>query len=393
MIRVLSISTLFPNAARPGFGLFVARQMQALARRGDVEVVMVSPVAIAPPPTHRLINSPQERALPASAHEWGVEVHYPRFTWLPRIGSRWNAAMIARAVMPLARRLHAQAPFDLVDAQFFFPDGPTAARIARELDLPLSIKARGSDIHLWSNVPHARRQILTAAQQSAGMLAVSEALKRDMAALGMAGEKITVHYTGLDHARFRPIPRAEARHACQMIVPYDGPLLVCVGNLIAIKGQDLAITALKQIPAARLVLAGKGQEEARLRALAARLGLKERVHFTGSLASDALARLLAAADAMVLPSEREGLANAWIEALACGTPLVITDVGGAREVVTSSTAGRLVERDPTDIARAVLELLASPLPQEQVAAHAARFSWEANGAQLTDHYARISRKG
>jgi glycosyltransferase involved in cell wall biosynthesis len=89
---------------------------------------------------------------------------------------------------------------------------------------------------------------------------------------------------------------------------------------------------------------------------------------------------------MVLPSASEGLANAWVEALACGCPLVISDAGGARELVTRPEAGRIVSRDPQAIADAVRELIGSAPPREAVAACAARFSWEANAAALADYY-------
>jgi teichuronic acid biosynthesis glycosyltransferase TuaC len=388
-LRVLSIATLFPSPARPGFGLFVARQAQAAAR-GDVDLVVANPVPMAPQPFHRFFNTAAERSLPERGHDWGVEVHYPRFTHLPRAGWRWNPALIARAVLPLALRLHREKPFDVIDAQFFYPDGPAAARIASALDLPLSIKARGSDIHLWGARPAALRQMLAAADQAGGLLSVSRALAKDMTALGMFGDRIAVHYTGLDHALFSPSPRAEARAAvaarAELGVPADGPLLATVGNLIPLKGQHLVIEALAALPGVRLVLAGKGPEGPALEALAARLGLSDRVHFAGGVAPADLALLLSATDAMVLPSEREGLANAWIEALACGTPLVITDVGGAREVVGDPSAGRVVERNAGAIALAVRDLLTEPPSQHDVAANAAGFSWEANAAQLVDHW-------
>ena len=392
-LRVLYLSTLFPSAARPGFGLFVARQAEAFAQRGDVELVVLHPVAIAPQPFDRFINTPATRALPAQMRDWGAEVHYPRYPWLPRIGPRWNPALIARAVLPLARRLHAEHPFDLVDAQFFYPDGPAAARVAAALGLPLSIKARGSDIHLWGSIAYARKQMLAAAGQAAGMLAVSAALKADMAALGMPADKIAVHYTGLDHARFQPLPRNETRAAlvneAGLAIPATAPLLIGVGNLIPLKGHDLTIAALARLPDAHLILAGTGPEASALQRQVHDLGLEARVHLLGSVKPDVLARWLAASDVFVLPSEREGLANGWIEALACGTPLVISDVGGAREVVLDAGAGRLAARDPQAIARAVGELLANPPTQTEVAQNAARFSWEQNAAQLAAHYQRI----
>lgn len=395
MIRVLSISTLFPAPARPAFGKFVANQMRAVAARGDVALEIVNPVGL--PPWPLTLREPS-RGLAAMAKRSdlaGMTVHHPRFTTIPLIGGDGNPRRIARAILPLVRRLHAEAPFDLVDAQFFFPDGPAAALVARALGLPLAIKARGSDIHYWGERPRALAQMRDAAAQASALLAVSAALRADMAGLGFAADKIAVHYTGLDRERFTPVPRAAAREAVArtLAIPTDGPLLVTPGALIAIKGQALAIAALRDLPGARLALAGTGSDEPALRQLAAAQHLTERVHFLGQVSHDVLPALLSAADAVVLPSEREGLANAWVEALACGTPLVIPDIGGAREVVGDASAGRIAERSAAGIAGALRGLLAAPLAQADVAANAVRFSWDANAAGLVGVWQGILGRG
>jgi glycosyltransferase involved in cell wall biosynthesis len=99
--------------------------------------------------------------------------------------------------------------------------------------------------------------------------------------------------------------------------------------------------------------------------------------------------LIAAADVMALASSSEGLANAWVEALACGTPIVIPDAGGAREVVTMSAAGRIVAREAGAFAEAIGELLADPPTPAQTAAAAAPFSWERNARELRAHLAGL----
>jgi len=385
--RLLSVATLYPNAHAPQFGTFVARSLEALAARGDWEVTVVNPIGIPPLALGRY------RALAKAAvdgTENGIEVHRPSYMLVPRLGARINPSMIARAVLPLARRLHEERPFDLVDAQFFYPDGPAAAWIARQLGLPYAIKARGSDITYWGTKAFAREQMLEAAMGARGMLAVSQALARDMVALGMPQGRIAIHYTGLDHNRFRPLAHSGLRTklGASLGIPLGetDKVVATVGALIGRKRQDLVIGAVASIPGTHLLLVGKGEDEKYLRGLARDLRAEERIHFLGSVDHDMLPVILSAADAMALPSTREGLANAWVEALACGTPIVISDAGGARELVTGPDAGFVVEREIEAIAAALRRLFAAPPPRERVAATVESFGWPAHAAQLAQRY-------
>ncbi|MCT2400402.1 glycosyltransferase [Novosphingobium mangrovi (ex Huang et al. 2023)] len=385
-MRILSISTLFPNPVKPSFGVFVGNQMRAVMARGDVDLTMVSPIGMPPWPLSTRPPYARLRDIPETSDAVGIEVHYPRFTLFPKIGGDSNPGRIASAVLPLVRELHARKPFDLVDAEFFFPDGPAAAIIARKLDLPLTIKSRGADIHFWGQRPRALAQMKQAAQQAAGLLAVSQAMRDDMIALGMPAERIGVHYTGLDREKFHPVERGAARALVSAMpnlgIWSEGPLLVTPGALIPRKGQRLVIEALTRLPEARLALAGTGEDEGHLRALAKQLGVAERVHFLGLVNHDVLPHVLCAADVLVLPSASEGLANVWVEGLACGTPIVIPDIGGAREIVKDETAGRLVERTPESIAGAVAAILAAPPSQAEVAENVSRFSWGVNAQNI-----------
>jgi teichuronic acid biosynthesis glycosyltransferase TuaC len=384
-MRILTLSTLFPAVSRPNFGIFVERQTAALTSVPDFAVTVINPIGFAPWPLSLLGD--KSRLNDLHNEQWGeLDVYRPRFTAIPKIGGRMNPDMIARAVLPLAKRLHAEIGFDLIDAEFFYPDGPAAMKLSEALGIPFTIKARGADIHHWGKQPGCAEQILEAADRAAGLLAVSGALKADMAASGINADKIMVHYTGLDQSRFMPRDRATEKARLGIA----GPLILSVGALIPRKGQDLLISALPALPDAMLLLAGRGESESDYRALAAKLGVADRVSFLGSVPHDDLPALFAAADVMALVSSSEGLANAWVEALACGTPIVAGDVGGIRELIKTPEAGRIVARTPEAIAEAVADILASPPSREAVAANVSAFSWDENARQLAAFFRRVA---
>jgi teichuronic acid biosynthesis glycosyltransferase TuaC len=370
MLRVLTLSTLFPNALQPTLGVFVERQTLGLAERPDVALEVVSPVGLPPWPLSLHRHYAPRRRLPALEDWKGLRVHRPRFSPFP---ARLQPEAIARAVRPIAEAFRP----DVIDAEFFWPDGPAAMHLARALSIPFSVKARGADIHYWATRPGIGAQIADAAKAAGGLLAVSAALKADMAALGIPAETIRVHHTGVDLDLF---------HARAGLAPDLGrPLVVTVGALIPRKRPELVLEVARQVPEATFLFVGDGPERERLQRASG-----PNVRFAGAQPHEALPGFLAAADVMLLPSRSEGLANVWVEALACGTPLVVTDAGGAREVVTSPEAGQIVAPEPEALAEAVRALIASPPGREAVRRAAASFSWQRNAAELFDHLSRVS---
>lgn len=381
MLRVLTLSTLFPHRAQPTLGVFVERQVLGLAALDDVEVEVVSPVGLPPWPLAFHPHYNARRKLPRSEVWKGLLVHRPRFPVLPRIGEERSARAMADALLPVLRDLRRRFPFDLIDAQFFWPDGPAAMHLAGALGVPFSIKARGSDIHYWADRPGIGGQILAAGRKADGLLAVSAALKADMVALGMPEERIRVHRTGVDLDAFRPVDRAAARAGLGV----TGPLIATAGALIPRKGQRTVLAALRELPGATLIAIGDGPDRKVLEPMADALGVADRVRFLGNRPHAELPALLAAADVMVLASESEGLANVWVESLACGTPIVTGDVGGAREVLDRPEAGRLAPLQSGPIAAAIREILGAPPAQDAVREAARRFSWERNALELRAH--------
>ncbi|MDB5707625.1 MAG: glycoside hydrolase [Sphingomonas bacterium] len=386
MLRVLTLSTLFPDATRPNFGVFVERQTLGLAAHPDVDLRLVAPVGLPPWPLRAFSRHASLAALSERETWKGLDTRRPRFTTIPGTGGRFHVRALVLVLLPLLTEIRRDFAFDVIDAEFFFPDGPAAAALGRHFGVPVSIKARGADIHHWGRARATARQVIAAGQAADGLLAVSEAMKADMAAIGIPADRIRVHHTGVDLDRFAPRERAAAK----AVYDVAGPLVVSLGALIPRKGHDIVIDAVATLPGVSLLIAGAGAERAALQAKIAALGLTDRVRLLGGMPHADLPGLLAAADVMALASASEGLANAWVEALACGTPIVITAAGGAAEVVTDPAYGRIAERGPQAFAQAIGDLLANPPAQADVRHGAERFTWEANGAALFDHLTALA---
>lgn len=385
MLRVLTLSSLFPDASRPNFGVFVERQTLGLAAHPDVALKLVAPVGLPPWPLSRVGRYAELAALPRHEVWKGVPTWRPRFVNLPGTGGRFHAAMLAARLKPLLRAIRRDFAFDVIDASFFFPDGVAAVDLGNAFGVPVSIKARGADIHHWGRAPGTAAQVLRAGREADGLLAVAASMRDDMVALGMEAAKIRVHRTGVDLDRFAPRDRAAAKAALGV----DGPLVASVGALIPRKGHEIVIDAVAKLHGLRLMIAGEGPERPKLVAQIARLGVGDRVTLLGSVAHGELPGLLAAADVMALASSSEGLANAWVEALASGTPVVIPDAGGARELVSAPEHGRIVARTSEAFAEAIGALLAAPPPPDAVRAGAAGFTWGANRDALYAHLAGL----
>jgi glycosyltransferase involved in cell wall biosynthesis len=208
-----------------------------------------------------------------------------------------------------------------------------------------------------------------------------------MTQLGVSAERIVSLRNGVDLDMFRPLTRDEARKSLQL---GDGTILLSVGNLAPVKGHDLTITALSMLPGVRLLIAGSGPERARLEDLAKKLNVAERVTFLGSVAQAELKTYYSAADAMVLSSSREGWANVLLESMACGTPVIATEVWGTPEVVAAPEAGVLMkERSAQGLVDAYHALFAQYPERSATRRYAEKFSWDATSAGQMQLFSRI----
>jgi phenylacetate-CoA ligase len=284
----------------------------------------------------------------------------------------------------------------VLDAHFAYPDGYAATLLGRWLGVPVTITLRGTEPRHLRTQGIASR-VRSALHGAARLFAVSSSLKQVAVGEGVPAERITVIPNGVDADRFAPVSRDEAR--ASLGISPQAKVLVTVGGLVERKGFHRVMDAMRALGTHfadlhYLVVGGpsvEGDWSERLRRHAAELGLTGRVHFLGAMAPEALRTPLSAADVFVLASSNEGWANVFLEAMACGLPVVATDVGGNREVVASPELGTVVPFDDhAALVDALRDALGRAWDRERIVAYARANDWEGRVQVLEAELRRLA---
>ena len=386
-LRLLTFSTLFPNSVRPNHGVFVENRLRHLLASGQATSTVVAPVPWFPTSDKRFGEWAVHADVPAEETRHGILVRHPRYPVIPRVGMSVAPWLLYRAMVPVFRRLLASGQrFDAIDAHYVYPDGVAAVWLGQRFGLPVVVTARGTDVNLIPHYRVPRLLIQQAIRGASALVAVSGALKAVLVELGAPDDKVTVLRNGVETRLF--VPPAD-RAAARASLGLTRPTLISVGLLIERKGHHRTIEAMTQLPDFDLIIAGEGPERPRLEALIAQRGLSGRVRLLGARPHAELPALYGAADASVLASSREGWANVLLESMACGTPVVATNIWGNPEVVQTIEAGVIFERNtPDGIVAGVRRLFAAAPDRGATRAYAERFSWD----ETTEGQLRLFRR-
>lgn len=346
--RVLVFSSLFPNASAPTAGVFIRERMFRVAKR--MPLVVVAPQAWSPFDWAIRLLRPGFRPQGAAFEVMdGIEVHRPRALSFPGVLKRLDGRLMALSTIGCVRRIHRRFRATVIDAHFAYPDGFAAVTIGRRLGLPVTLSVRGSkdQMLLGTDREPALRETLHGAAQ---LIAVTESLVSGVGGpLGLPPERFTVVGNGVDLSRFEPMDRAAAR--ARLGIAEDAKVIIGVGNLIPLKGFQRIIPLLPRLRRRHpklvyLIVGGggtQGDNSQQLAALAKQHGVADCVRLCGRQMPDDLKWYYSAADVFALATEFEGWANVFLEAMACGLPVVTTRVGGNPEVITSEAVGTLVD--------------------------------------------------
>lgn len=389
-MRLLFLSSTFPDDASPSRGTYNAALCCALAKDHQVHVVAprtYGEVRAMRRTGRRFQRSPQLAAA-------GIATDYPTYWHTPKVFRSSYGKQMWWSVRRHVQRILADFRPDAIVSYWAHPDGEAGRLAAGEARVPSAVIVGGSDVLILPFVGGRGRVIRDVLCESSAVITISDGLKRATTALGVPDGQVHTIYQGVDPHVFRPGCQDESRKRLQ--IPSKGKVILWVGRMVPVKGLDVLIDAFgwlnRQRGDIQLYLVGDGPQRPEIERRTIKSGLNQRVHFVGAVGHDLIGEWYRAADLTVLSSHSEGLPNVLRESLACGTPFVSTDVGSIREIADERYC-RLVPPDHPVALGTAMNTMLDPYFRAGVQAYQPR-TWQNCAreiAQLLDTEIRRNR--
>ena len=390
-MKVLVLTTVFPNCKQPTLGTFVRERMFRVAKECELKVVAPVPWF----PFARYLKPNYRPIVPRKEIQEGVEVYHPRFFSVPGVLKCLDGLFFFLSLLSPLRRIRNDFDFDIIDAHFSYPEGLGAVLLGRFFDRPVTITLRGTIVPL-SKYLLRRVQIIYALRKATKVFSVSNSLKEKAVSLGIESSKILPIPNGVDTEKFFPMPKDEARH--ELGLPFDRKIIISVGGLVKRKGFHRVLAVLPEVTEKYkeilyVIVGGptvEGDIGPELKKQVKELHLDGHVRFTGPLPHDQVRIWLNAADIFCLATSNEGWANVFFEAMACGKPVVTTKVGGNEEVVKSANYGILVDlNDQKQLKNAIIEALEKKWDHRKIIEYASENNWENVARKVLQEFKKI----
>ena len=370
------ITNLYPLPWEPNRATFNRQQFELL--KADYKLSIIVPIAFPDWFTHRKELKQTEG------------LRYVPYFYLPKVGRRFYSAMMFASIMLHSGLWLLRKKPQKILASWAFPEAVAASWISKLFKCDFYFKVHGSDINLHGKIPARAKQIVNASKRALGILSVSQALADEMVAMGINKEKIHVIYNGVDHQKFHIKDTTSNKNTDDYIL--------YVGNLKKEKGVLELLNGFAAIsekhPTLKLLYAGPGSLHNEISSQAKQLAISNKVTLLGSVDHHQLPELIGQARVLALPSYNEGVPNVVLEAMACGTAVLATNVGGIPEIVNEKICGKIIiARSDSAVADGLDFLLSNVWDKEKIQLHSQQFSWQSNKHQLLKMLMNDSNQG
>lgn len=360
-MRVLAMTSLFPNPYQPNMWSPNRLQLSWLAKQVPVAVIAPLPWTTERTGKRRdgdLLKESRQRTVDT------LQVEHPRYWFPPGVLRGSYGWCYRRSVRQAFDRHVAAFKPDVVFTHWAYPDGWAAVKLGHAAGLPVVIQVLGSDVLLLNKMPGRYKGTVAALREADGVWAVSGDLKRHVEALGVPPEKVRLIYDGVDTTLFHPGDQQQARSALGLSTTKK--IILYVGNLVAVKGIDKLLQACQRLHDQGIeyhaAIIGQGELRQKLELELNRLSCRDSVKFYGSIPQETLPDWYRAADVFVLPSYSEGVPNVLLEASGCGLPYVASYVGGIPEIADKGHGMLVAVGDVLALTDAMRVVLSQPRP-------------------------------
>jgi glycosyltransferase involved in cell wall biosynthesis len=384
MLKIAVVSSYFPSSAQPWQGRSAYQTLRVVAREADVRVFY-------PNSAYPSLFKPRSRSyrkLDASYSLPDVQVSYYDYPALPLVSRLLNGRTAARVLLPHIRNF---AP-DLIFSFFLYPESYAALKIGKVLAIPVVARSMGSDINRIGD-PISAMHTRTVLREADFVVTVSDDLRRKAVAMGATLERSRTIVNGCDLSVFSVGDRPGARQ--KLGIDPASEAVVYIGRMDVKKGLRELVEAAASLhserPNLHVYMVGEGPDRPLIESAIQARNASGYIHALPGCAFGEVAVWMAAADLVTLPSYMEGCPNVVLEALACGRPVVATNVGGIPEIM-SDELGRLVPpREPAALARALASVLDRSWDAKAISAHGSR-SWSTVAAELLEIFESLVPK-
>ena len=391
--NILIITNLFPNPQEPNRGIFVAEMVRELKNSADI--TMISPIPWVPKwgVLKRFKGWYKFSQIPYNYEINGQKVICPKYLAIPKLGSLHSFFMFV-SLYPKVKQLHKEKRFDLINAQWLFPDGVASCRISKILNIPIVLSAHGCDINLYMKMKSRRGQILKALNACEAVTVVSGQQKKSLLESGIPDSKISVIKNGFNE-NFKVQNKITLREELGLSTRQQ--LIIFLGQLVEVKGFTYLISAVKQLENAsrngyEVIVVGTGPLSSMYEKKVSEMGLSEKIKFYGEKKHNEIQKWLGASDMLCLPSIREGCPTVVLEALACGKPVVASKVGEVPELVNEKSGILFNPKDVNGLAESLSKAMSREWDENEISSSVKHLSWKSVAGEYFNVFTNVLSK-